>query len=492
MMKVFRFVSLVGLVLATAGTAHADDDIVLESYTGAKPEEAAKYVKTVIEELARRGYSSGADVGSKFEAQASRPASKQGLPKTLKADVGKAQAKWSRGQFDDALQLLTPLVEAVQENQGAVVQDASLRDAYREALIVLALSRKGQGDPAGMNQAFEELARSFPNAAPGPNYGPEANRAFEAVRSGLTGKHGGRLIVRTATEMGVYVNEQLVNVGVNTSLDVASGEYRVLAKSRELSRSHRVIVPPGGEVSMTIDLGFDDAVHVGADFTGLLFANPEDRAHDESAYAAQFATAIGARSVAVVGVDSLQGHTVVVGALINLATGRDLRRATIAVDSTPPADRLQALAKFLAGDTSAPRGIDVVVNSDASGQPLDASRPGVGTASARVGVVDQPAEPGRWGGWKWITSGVAVAAIGAGTVLTVLNGHCSASVEPTSKQCPRQYQTLGAGLGALGAGVAIGGVSVYLWLTGHPSAPSRTAYIVPTTGGALAGFATQF
>ena len=74
MMNVFRLVSLAGVLLATVSPAHAGDDIVLESYTGARPDEAKKFVRPVIDELGRRGYSAGDDVGRKFESRVSRPA----------------------------------------------------------------------------------------------------------------------------------------------------------------------------------------------------------------------------------------------------------------------------------------------------------------------------------------------------------------------------------------------------------------------------------
>ena len=48
---------------------------------------------------------------------------------------------------------------AATANAGQVVQDSALRDSLQQALIALALSRKGQGDPDGMNQAFAELLR---------------------------------------------------------------------------------------------------------------------------------------------------------------------------------------------------------------------------------------------------------------------------------------------------------------------------------------------
>jgi hypothetical protein len=501
MMNAFRLVSLAGVLLATVSPARAGDDIVLESYTGARPEDAKKFVRPVLDELGKRGYAAGDDVGHKFESRVSRPAlvSTEAFKK-LKAEADRGRDEWARGKFDSAISILTPLVEAARLNQGVFAQqeDEALREGYQEALIALALSRKGQGDPAGMNEVFGELVRSFPTAALGSAYGPEANQAFEAVRKQLMARPG-KLIVRLSDDsLAVYVNEQLESVGSRTKAGMAIGEYRVLAKAaHQVSRSHRVEIHPGEDAAVTIDLAFDAAVHVGPDWTGLSFATNDDRAANESQYAARFATELGARAVAVVGVDVVQGHRVVIGSLINLATGWELRRATIAIDSAPPLDRLQALAKFLAGDAPA-SGIEVMVNSDGKGPPqgrhVDVTamhdRVAVGAPRRDAPADDHP----RWGGWKWITGGTAVVALGAGAALVAINGSCSSSAKANGP-CPQQYQTLGAGLGVLGGGAALAVLTAYLWWAepaDKPARPAKAAFLAPTAGGVLAGLAGRF
>jgi hypothetical protein len=499
MMNVFRFASLAALVLATTTAARADG-IVLESYTGVRPDDVSRYMSPILDELSKHGFVAGYDaVGRKFETNASRPAiTGAGLPTTFKADAAKGHNEWAHGKFDEALKILTPLVEAAHANSGQFVQDPGLRDALQEALIALALSRRGQGDPDGMHQAFAELARSFPTVSLGPNYGPDANRAFEAVRKEVAGTRTGKLTVRVSDEsLGVYVNERLEGVGTTRKSDTVPGEYRVVAKSpKQLSRSHRIVVRAGDEATVTIDMGFDAAIHVAQDWTGLAFASAADRERMEGAYAAQIANAIEAHAVAVVGTEVVQGRTVIVGALINLVNGRDLRRASIAADSAPQGDRLRALAKFLGGEDPA-SGIDVLINGDGSGPPIPLS-PQLGPAVAGAGrdagapARDQPTSGGRWGGWKWIAGGTAIAGLGTGGVLVGLNGHCSNPSKMPGFPCPSEYQTGGPGYVTLGAGAVLAGITVYLWVTGEPKAPAKTAYVAPTNGGAIAGFTAQF
>ena len=60
--------------------------------------------------------------------------------------------------------------------------------------------------------------------------------------------------------------------------------------------------------------------------------------------------------------------------------------------------------------------------------------------------------------------------------------------------CPDVYDNTVPGLIAIGAGAVLAGVTIYLIVnTGEKEAPpQRNAYVVPTSGGAVAGFTMQF
>ncbi len=479
------------LMLAAMSMPARADGIVLESYTGGKPDDVARYISPILDELAKKDFHAGYDaVGRRFEASVSRPAATAaGLPATFKADVERAKGEWARGKFDEALKLLTALVEAAHTNPAAFLDDQSLRDALQDALVTVALSRKGQGDPDGMHQAFAELIRSFPRATPGPAYGTEANRMFEAVRKELAGRDG-KLIVRVSDDTNtVYIDEELTAQGTTRRAGPA-GEYRVLVRSpRQLSRLHRVVVHTGEETAATVDMGFDNALHLAPDWSGLVFASAAEREQLEGAYAAQLANLIDAHAVALVGTETLQGRTVIVGALINLKNGRELRRASIAADSAPQADRLRALARFLAGGEEPGSGIEVLVNGNGDGPPLPLTPRAV---AATVPASAPEPSAGRWHGWKWIAGGAAVGALGGSTTLFVFNGRCSKPPPQPRQACPTQYDTLAPALGLLGGGVVLAALTAYLWMSEAPGEPARTAYVVPTAGGALAGFAATF
>jgi hypothetical protein len=77
-------------------------------------------------------------------------------------------------------------------------------------------------------------------------------------------------------------------------------------------------------------------------------------------------------------------------------------------------------------------------------------------------------------------------------VLLSYDGKCSTSVPP-GVPCPDHYDTAARGWVAIGGTAALAGIAVYLVVRERRTgAANRTAYLAPTAGGALAGFAARF
>src|SRR4029077_3866848 len=109
-----------------------------------------------------------------------------------------------------------------------------------------------------------------------------------------------------------------------------------------------------------------------------------------------------------------------------------------------------------------------------------------GETSGAVVTHDEVKGTGRWGGWKWITAGAGVAGLGTGAVLLALDGSCSS--HPQGTPCP-VYDFKAAGIGTLAGGAVFAGISGYLFATQSNEHPKRTAFVVPTADGAVAGIA---
>jgi hypothetical protein len=382
------------------------------------------------------------------------------------------------------VKVLTPLVDAAHANPGAFAQNQPLREKLLKALIALALSHQRIGDQDAARQTFGEILRSFPDTQLSrASYGPDAFNAFEEVKKQSTAAGKGKLVVKATNETAVvFVNERFLNAGGSARIDALPGDYRVFVQiGKQLSRVHRVTVVANEEATVTIDADFDALVHSSPKWTGFQFVDTASRERLESIYAAAFANAINARGVVVVGIDTVRGKPAIVGSLVSLMNGREVRRGSINLDPDPSVEKLRALGRFIAGDNAAP-GIDIQLAGDINSVPK-----GDGSG-VQIGDLERRDSRGPWGGWKWITGGTGIVALGVGAYLLSVDGDC------TDDACTYQRETSLPGWLTVGGGAALAGVSVYLFIRGSgESSTQRSAkFIVPTRGGAYAGYALRF
>jgi hypothetical protein len=458
--------------------AHADG-IVLESYTGDRPADAPRLLAPVLEELAQRKFTAGDGVARLFDARVSRAAlPPTGMPADFAAQAEKGFKAWVAGRLEEANTILGQLVSTAHASSGAFAADPSLREPLQKALIALALAQQRIGDQAAMRATFGELVRSFPDAqVPRATYGPDAQLAFEAVKRELVGGGRGKLTVKLTDDTAVvFVNEAYRAVG-STAAELIPGDYRVVVMAnKQPSRAHPVTITAGGAATIEIDPKFDQTIRTSG-YTGLTFATQTERDAAEATSAARFAKAVGASAVAVVGIDDVRGHSAVVGALISLESGREIRRASIPIEPDPSSERLRALARFLSGDDPV-AGLDVQFAN-----PYDRD---IGNKKTPKGP-DKP----RWGGWRWITGVVGVAGLATGGVLLGLDGRCPSN-PPAGQPCNDVYATATPGFIALGAGAVFTGVSIYLFVTHKTAAPATVPVVAPAQGGATVGLSSRW
>lgn len=471
------FAMIVTLAIVGLRVAHAGG-VVLESYTGERPADAPRLLAPVLEELAKRKFTAGDGVARLFDTRVSRaPVQPTGVPADFAAQTEKGFKAWVAGRLDEAISTLGPLVELARTSSGAFAADPSLREPLQKALIGLALAQQRTGDQGAMRSTFGELVRSFPEAqVPRGMYGPDAQLAFEQVKRELLGGGRGKLIVKLTDDTAVvFVNEAYRAVG-STTVELIPGEYRVVVMAnKQPSRAHPVKITASGAATVEIDPRWDQTIQTNG-YTGLLFATQADRDASEASSAARFAKAVGANAVIVVGIDDVRGHSAVVGSLVSLESGREIRRASIPIQPDPSTERLRALARFLSGDDPV-AGLDVQFAN-----PYDrdiGNKPG-------VAAPDKP----RWGGWRWITGTLGIAGLATGGVLLGLDGRCP-STPPAGQPCNDVYATATPGFIALGGGVLFTSVSIYLFVT-HKTEPATVPVVAPTQGGATVGLYSRW
>ena len=475
------------LAVLLVSTFARADGIVLEAYTNERPADATRLLSPIIEELTHLSKATAGDqLAREYDSGVSKSAvTAEGLPTDFADQVDRGFRSWVAGKFDESIKQLSPLIDTAHANSGAFAKEPALREPLKKALIALALSQQRMGDPGAMKQTFTELLRSYPDVQLSKaTYGPDAFQAFDQVRHDQSLSGEGKLTVKVAQDGGVVFVDEAFRAMGTTTMALAPGEYRVLVMlNKQPSRTHRVTVRANGESIVTIDAELDQAIHT-RDWTGFLFTSDAARDAHETQFAADFANSIKAPSVSLISIEQVKGHAAIVGSLVSLETGREIRRASVALDPDPSTDRLKSLARFLAGEEPA-AGLDVLVGGkDAKG--------GGGAVAGPSGPRDRgepaPGGTGRWGGFKYITLGVAAVGLGAGIYLAIQNGGCKETPQP-GRPCndvyadsPFQY-----------VGLAVGGVftiaTVYLFATiSHEQDPARSAYIVPTRDGAIAGY----
>jgi hypothetical protein len=471
-------------VFSSAAAAPTPDGIVVESYAGQRPEDANRFLAPVLDELAKRGYVAGPEVvGRRYEQRVSRANLNGGLPGSFGDDAEKGHKAWIAGRFEEAVKILTPLVDVALANPGAFIQNDPQRDKLLKAMIALALSQQRQGEKNLAKQTFAEILRTYPDMQLSrAQYGPDAFNMFEEVKKELGSAGRGKLVVKPAQEGGVvFINEKFQAIGTVVKADLLPGDYRVLVQSgKTMSRVYRVSVAAGKEAEVTVDADLDAVLHTSPKWTGFQFADAASREKLEAGYAAVVANGISAPSVVVIGIDVVRGKRAIVGSLV-LMNGREIRRGSINLDPDPSVDLLRTLARFVAGDNAAP-GVDIVLAGDPASAPATGDRVTIGDVKKGADRGDS----GMWGGWKYVTTGGAVVALGVGAYLLSVHDDC------TDDPCTEQRDTAVPGWISIGAGAALAGVSIYLFIRGDGESSSKHAYVVPTSGGAVAGYSLSW
>jgi hypothetical protein len=468
------------LLGATSRSASAET-ILLESHVEARASSAGEALAPLFDELAKRKVKRNyEDVGQRFEARSSAPSvASAGLPSDFVEQVEKGYQLWIRGQFQPAIAALQPLVEAAHRNAGLVAANARFSAAVFKALVAISLCHQRLGNDTAAWATMAELLRSFDAEVTRGQFGVEANALFRRVREEARSRGLASLSVQSLDESAViFLNERYLKVGEATRSDLIPGRYRVLAQlGKRQGRVHLVDLKAGDSLRLELDPTFESSLVTSPEWSGFVFRDRVEREQREVELATRFGSAVEAIGVIVVGIDIKNERSVVYGALLNPATGKELRRGSVVIDTSPPPERLRALARFLTGDKPTD-GVQVDDGNKARVSTL-------GISDLTLGDADHSRSAGPW---KWAATGGAVAGLGAGVTLLLLDGTCT-SDPPRGMKCPDLRDLRTAGYVTLGAGVALGVAATWLWLGERsPKRNETSLWILPTRDSAMAGF----
>ncbi len=468
----------VGLVVAS-GDAHAQR-LLVQSYTGAKPGDADTLMAPIVSVLEKRGHLNPARAPATVTAKLPRPnvlASAKTLQQ-LRAQLSLGFRQWDDVEFAAAIQSLTRAINIAHHNPLTIVRTSELRTRIFHAHVILALAYKRRQDIGNARRIMGDLVASFPDKKiPFSQFGREPARLRKAVAASLRNQAPGRLVIKVLGTGGtprVFVNERFVGEGATVSVEVVTGRYRVFAVTKAgASRVRTVNVDPGAKATVTIDSAFDSALQAGA---AIVLRLPQGRHRRtlETKYSVRFAKLFGATDGAIVlGFATLDKHRVIVGRAIS-GSGVTIREGAIRISDDVAVRKLYALAAFLDGDKPSP---DVIV---------------AGAAPTRY-VARRAEAPGpRFGAWKWVSFGVAVAAMGSGAWLLHIDKTPTCNAPPGT-ECERLWDTRRPGIALLSvAAVAVvAGGAAWVYDRRITRKASKVS-MFPTKGGLMLVFGRDF
>ncbi|MBX3158624.1 MAG: hypothetical protein KF773_21835 [Deltaproteobacteria bacterium] len=461
-----RVVIVFGLVAWMVGTARAERRaVVIEAYVGERPTDAERVMKTLREELEKLNFVVSPEALEEALLKANMPpAINDGIGGDFEEQWKTAHdTAFTEGKWRELTEKLVPLIERARRNPGEFALDQTKREPLRRAVIDVAMAKAKLGDLTASKEWFRDVVSSFGDlGVPRGQHGGEAADAYDAVKRELGGKKG-TIEVSCTEQAAIYINEHQIDIGTKVSRQFPPGRYRVFVKlgNQRMSRVRTVDIVDEQVAKVEIDTGLESALRASKDWFGLSLRSNGSRLSDEGTYAKKIANELTAAGVIVIGLDEQQA---VLASLIALTDGRPLKRGMVGAGASEA--ELRKLARFVAGE----------------------AQPG----GRVVDITPRPPAKPMWGGWKYLSGVAAVGAFAAGAYYLSIDGSCrTENVTP----CPDLLNTRPQAYVAMGVGVALVGLTVYLYIKGRPE---KTPYwqkmsVVPAPGGgAMAGYTTTF
>lgn len=326
--------------------------IVLESHVGSRPAKLAPFLRAVNDQLETRGYAA-------FPASVMRLAGND-LPRSgiLDPDLtaaglaelhSSAFAKYKAAQCGEALPQLIEARDKTRRNPALVANDIGNHDLMFRTLVAIADCHKRLGDEKSARTAMKEVRRVYPTrpVSRADAWGPSGEELYMTAMLDERGVMRGRLTIGAGdANAQIAVEGQLRGIG-NVSLgDLLPGVYRVFIRTsaRDPGRQYDVMVKPGDETRLKVDINRDELLHASEDYVALTYPSESAR-KDECKVATHFAerwTESGATIVLASGEEN--GRPVIVG--MRCRDGEQVRRATIFTD-TDEATTPEKLVPFL-------------------------------------------------------------------------------------------------------------------------------------------------
>lgn len=464
-----RTLTLAALLSAAMQTPAGAEPIAIESYAGARPDDARGVVDPLLGDLAKRGYLTGRALVARIEQDVSRSGDPLGRAEgdNLAARAEDGFNAFRQGHFQEAVAGLEQVWAAVLAHPATVAERQDLRDSVIKVLLGLALANSRLDNQEASIKYMAEFLRCFPDREISrAQYGPEPADLARKVRGELERAAYGTLRVEVLDDPGgaavVFLNERYVSVGSAELDKLYPGVYRVIVRGKLNGRVHEVNVEAGSKKLLQVRLATEAALTTPGSAV-LVFPNEDERATGEAASAASLGSALRANEVAVVGIRDVNGRRTLIGALIAADSGRPIRSGSLSMEPVAPSSKqIAALGRFVASGEADPT---VIVGGDA----VVGGKRGADDDRQRV-----PWFKDTWG-WVLTGTGVAVAGVGIGLLVNAsgLDDDADAEADEGKRNDLRERadsrRTLGSIVAPVGAALAVVGIVKLAWPNSRPA-----------------------
>lgn len=485
---------------STGGNVPVGTPVVIEAYTGPRPDEADARLRPMFDVFAEHGALYGAALTEELA-----PQSRAGISITdeelqrLGPDVDSAYNVLYEAEDETALQQAALRFKAAMKlADGAtavLASDDLQRRAALRAHVGLALAfrrlseavrqRKTNRDPAGADrykllaeQTMERAVLAFPGMEPDAGQGREAPEWWNTVRKRLRAGPTGTLVVEPGDEGAiVFIAEAFAGRGLTTKTDLPPATYRVYTERATTMGRVRTVEVRAREVTrVLLDWRFDSSLHTGAT-VWLSFESAAQHGKHRDAYAGRIAAMARRRYAIVVGLSSRPSGQYAFGLVVD-SNGLYRGGAEFLLDDEDPDgtdETLRQLARLLLTPGGPTRRAPVPRIA-----PLDRTAAlGPWIARPVVAVASRDHDRSIAGPIAaWASLGAMTATLGAGLYLSAIDEQCTNGAE----QCPHRYTTKREAILGISSGIALSAATGYLWARHGPPPPralrGSTSWIV--------------
>jgi hypothetical protein len=432
-------------LLALTRAAAAAPSIVVEAYDGERPADAASLLAPVTAELAHRGFLAGDALAATVERDVSRSAGT--LSASQSADAQKLVAQgydhFINGEYPQALAKEQQALAIYAAAPATLAKEPALRDLDFKAMVVAARSSEVLGSGEDAFRYMAEAIRTIPdrpiNAA---EFDPQVKALYKKVKDELLRQGAGTLEIKVDDPTAViFVDERFVGTGAVKLDGLLPGRYRVyVAKGEAPGRVREVELPAKGHAAVDVPWAIDGLLRTRGAYVGLEGA---DGALDA---AVRLGRALGAKSVVVLGLRTVEDRRSIVAYAISTESQNKIYGAVQVEPVSPPPAVLTKLAALLAGDKVDAAGI--ITKEPA---PVRTRR-----------VIGQ--RPSALHKLKWVFGVGALAALGTGGALIAIDNKPA----PGGARMADYHDTKNLGIGVAAGGAALAAVAIYMFVADHP------------------------